>query len=65
MSDTSGIVTVVDGYPSTLGWLGSAYRHRLTSLGVEHFGQAGSIQDLYVHHGVDTNAIVNVVQKRL
>jgi pyruvate dehydrogenase E1 component len=28
------------------------------SLGVEHFGQTGSIPDLYRHHGIDTNAIV-------
>jgi hypothetical protein len=25
---------------------------------VEHFGQTGSIPDLYAHYGIDTNAIV-------
>jgi pyruvate dehydrogenase E1 component len=27
-------------------------------LGVEHFGQTGSIPDLYRHYGIDANAIV-------
>jgi pyruvate dehydrogenase E1 component len=27
-------------------------------LGVEHFGQTGSIPDLYRHYGIDTNAVV-------
>jgi pyruvate dehydrogenase E1 component len=52
------IVTVVDGHPATLGWLGSVYGHRTRPLGVEHFGQTGSIPDLYRHYGIDANAIV-------
>jgi pyruvate dehydrogenase E1 component len=32
--------------------------HRVRSLGVEHFGQTGSIPDLYRHYGIDANAIV-------
>ena len=56
-----GIVTVLDGHPSTLAWLGSVYGHRLKALGVEHFGQAGSIQHLYTHYSIDANAIVNAV----
>jgi pyruvate dehydrogenase E1 component len=53
-----GIVTVIDGHPATLAWLGGVAGHRVRSLGVEHFGQTGSIPDLYRHHGIDTNAIV-------
>jgi pyruvate dehydrogenase E1 component len=53
-----GIVTVIDGHPATLAWLGGVGGHRVRSLGVEHFGQTGSIPDLYRHHGIDTNAIV-------
>ena len=56
-----GLVTVLDGHPSTLAWLGSVYGHRLKALGVEHFGQTGSIQHLYAHYGIDANAIVNAV----
>jgi len=53
-----GIVTVLDGHPATLAWLGAVAGHRTRGLGVEHFGQTGSIADLYRHYGIDTNAIV-------
>ncbi len=57
-----GIVTVLDGHPATLAWLGSVYGHRVRGLGVEHFGQTGSIPDLYRHYGIDANAIVAAAQ---
>src|SRR4051812_45004739 len=53
-----GIVTVCDAHPATLGWLGAIRGHRTRALGVEHFGQTGSIPDLYRHYGIDGNAIV-------
>jgi pyruvate dehydrogenase E1 component len=53
-----GIVTVLDGHPATLAWLGAVHGHRVRPLGVEHFGQTGSIPDLYRHYGIDANAIV-------
>jgi pyruvate dehydrogenase E1 component len=53
-----GLVTVVDAHPSTLSWLGGVAGHRVRALGVEHFGQTGSISDLYRHYGIDSNAIV-------
>ena len=56
------LVTVLDGHPATLGWLGSVAGHRTRALGVEHFGQTGSIADLYRHHGIDANAIVAAAQ---
>jgi pyruvate dehydrogenase E1 component len=56
------IVTVCDAHPATLGWLGSVYGHRTRALGVEHFGQTGSIGDLYRHYGIDANAIVAAAQ---
>ncbi|MEW6121762.1 MAG: transketolase [Pseudomonadota bacterium] len=57
-----GLVTVLDGHPATLGWLGSVLGHRTRALGVEHFGQTGTLQDLYRHHGIDTAAIVSAAQ---
>jgi pyruvate dehydrogenase E1 component len=56
------IVTVLDGHPATLGWLGAVHGHRVRSLGVEHFGQTGQIPDLYRHYGIDANAIVAAAQ---
>ena len=53
-----GIVTVLDGHPATLAWLGAVAGHRVRPLGVEHFGQTGSIPDLYRHYGIDGNAII-------
>ena len=54
----AGIITVVDGHPLTLGWLGSVHGHRTRSLGVEHFGQTGALKDLYRHYGIDAHAIL-------
>jgi pyruvate dehydrogenase E1 component len=56
------LVTVLDGHPATLGWLGAVLGHRVRPLGVEHFGQTGSIGDLYRHYGIDANAIVAAAQ---
>ena len=53
-----GIVTVLDGHPATLAWIGAVFGHRVRSLGVEHFGQTGSLTDLYRHYGIDANSIV-------
>ncbi|BAI74289.1 pyruvate dehydrogenase E1 component (plasmid) [Azospirillum sp. B510] len=52
------LITVVDGHPTTLGWLGSVAGHRTRALGVEHFGQTGTIADLYRHYGIDAHGIV-------
>ena len=51
------IVTVVDGHPETLSWLGGVNGHRVEALGVEHFGQTGTIDDLYRHYGIDAEGI--------
>ena len=53
-----GIVTVLDGHPATFDWLCAVHGHRVRPLGVEHFGQTGSIPDLYRPYGIDANAIV-------
>jgi len=57
-----GIVTVIDGHPAALGWLGSVRGHRLEALGVEHFGQTGTIDDLYRAYGIDANAIIDAAE---
>jgi pyruvate dehydrogenase E1 component len=57
-----GIVSVVDAHPATLGWLGAVNGHRVRPLGVEHFGQTGSIAELYRHYGIDANAIIAAAQ---
>ena len=57
------IITVIDGHPATLGWLGSVYGHSTIALGVEHFGQTGSIKDLYKYFGISESCIINTVSE--
>ncbi len=52
------IVTVLDGHPATLSWLGGVKRHAIHPLGVERFGQSADIVDLFRLHGIDADAIV-------
>ncbi len=55
------LVTVQDGHPLALGWLGSVLGQRCEALGVDRFGQAGSIAQLYAEYGIDTDAVVDAV----
>jgi len=41
-----------------LAWMGAVNGHRVRSLGVEHFGQTGTVAELYRHYGIDANAII-------
>ncbi len=59
---TCGLITVLDGYPATLAWLGSVRGHRTRSLGVEHFGQTGTLADLYRHYGIDARGILRAAE---
>lgn len=52
------LVTVLDGHPHTLAFLSGIHRVPSAPLGVTRFGQSGSIEDVYRHHGIDTEAIV-------
>jgi len=56
------IVTVIDGYPAALSWLGGVHGHRVESLGVDAFGQTGTIADLYRHFGFDAEGIMRAVE---
>lgn len=53
------LITVIDGHPATVSWLGAVSGHRTVPLGVEHFGQSGTIADLHRHFAIDADAIVN------
>ena len=57
-----GLVTVLDGHPATLAWLGGVGGHRTRALGVERFGQTGTIADLYRHYGLDARGIAEAAQ---
>lgn len=53
------IITLIDGAPQTLSWLGGVCGHRVISLGVEEFGQSADIIDLFRTHRLDSEAIVD------
>ncbi len=57
-----GLVSVLDGHPTTLSWLGGVCGHRVVPLGVEHFGQTGELAELYRHYRIDAEAIVAAAQ---
>ncbi len=52
------IVTVLDGHPHTLSFLGSIRGVPIACLGVDGFGQSGDVDDLYRHFGIDAETIV-------
>ncbi len=53
------LITVIDGHPTTLSWLGAVGSQKVTALGVDRFGQSGDIQDLYRAMEIDTPAILD------
>lgn len=53
------LVTVHDGHPHTLAFLGSVRGDRIACLGVTDFGQSSSLADAYAIHGIDTVSIVD------
>lgn len=52
------IVTVLDGHPHSLAWLGGALNTRVLPLGVTEFGQSGTPRELYEEYGIDSESIV-------
>jgi pyruvate dehydrogenase E1 component len=59
LAPEAALVTVVDGPPSTLAWLGAVRGQRVHALGVDRFGQSGDVPDLYRLHRIDTEAILD------
>jgi len=58
-------ISVIDGHPLTLGWLGGALGCSMIPLGVASFGESGSIQALYHKHHIDVDAIVEGIARLL
>ena len=53
------IVSVHDAASHSLAWLGSAIGVRQYALGVDRFGESGTIAELHAVVGIDAGAIVN------
>ena len=59
LAPDAALVTVLDGHPATLSWLGAVRGQRVRPLGVDRFGQSADIPDLYALHRIDTDAILD------
>ncbi|WP_010216309.1 transketolase [Sphingomonas sp. PAMC 26621] len=65
LAPSAGLVTVIDGAPSTLSWLGGVRGMRVSPLGTDRFGQTGDLPDLYRLYRLDAEAIVDAVAELL
>lgn len=61
----AGIVTVLDGHPAALDWMGGVLGQRIAALGVDRFGQGGDIPALYAEYGLDEAAILDACAQLL
>lgn len=61
----AGLVTIADAAPASLSWLGGVLGQRVAPLGVDRFGQTGSLADLYAAYRLDGSAITEAVAELL
>ena len=61
LSKNASLITIHDGHPLSLSWLGSVLGQKCFPLGVEKFGEAGTIKQLYREHNIDTSSIINAI----
>ncbi len=61
----AGLVTMADAAPASLSWLGGVLGQRVAPLGVEKFGQTGSLAELYAAYRLDGSAITEAVAELL
>ncbi len=64
-SKGAGLITMIDGAPGTLSWLGSVDGRRVRPLGVERFGQTGNLPDLYAEYRLDADAVLDAAASLL
>jgi pyruvate dehydrogenase E1 component len=65
LAPRAGLVTIADAAPASLSWLGGVLGQRVAPLGVEKFGQTGSLSDLYATYRIDGEAITEAVAELL
>jgi len=65
LSRNAGLVTLADAAPASLSWLGGVLGQRVAPLGVEKFGQTGTLSDLYAAYRLDGAAITEAAAELL
>jgi pyruvate dehydrogenase E1 component len=58
-------ITLLDGHPLTLVWLGALLGAAVKPLGVVNFGETGAVQELYHKHHIDTEAVLEAIVELL
>ena len=58
------LVTVIDGHPLSLSWLGAVAGHRVIPMGVDRFGQSGDLAELCREYRLDQEAILAAISRR-
>jgi pyruvate dehydrogenase E1 component len=53
------LITVIDGHPTALSWLGAVGSQKVSALGVDQFGQSGDLGDVYAAVGIDEASILD------
>ena len=61
LAPDAGLVTVIDGSPGALSWLGGVSGMRVSPLGTDRFGQTGDLIDLYGTYRLDAVAIMDAM----
>ncbi len=59
------IITILDGHPASLSWIGSVFGHKVYALGTDKFGQSSNIEDIYEYMEISASAIMNCIAKAL
>jgi pyruvate dehydrogenase E1 component len=65
LGPSAGLVTIADAAPASLSWLGGVLGQRVAPLGVEKFGQTGSLAELYSAYRLDGKAITEAAAEIL
>ena len=65
LAPSAGLVTIADAAPASLSWLGGVLGQRVAPLGVEKFGQTGSLAELYAAYRLDGAAITEATAEIL
>ena len=59
------VVTVIDGHPSALSWIGSMLGVKAWPLGVTKFGESGNREQLYAAAAIDAESIADACFRAL
>lgn len=59
LASGAGLVTILDGSPGALSWLGGVKGMRVSPLGTDRFGQTGDLLDLYREYRLDAEAVID------